>query len=236
MLTDDAEANRADRAGVLALGRSQSAWPRSSAPCGWRGPRTARPLRCWWPTRKVDSPGEAGPAAHRGRPGDDAGVDATILGRQCRGRDRLRRLRQSGRVPRPEEPSGRQHRGGFSLDYDRVPAASMIHYFRMERPGQSRGIPEITPALAALRPTAALHAGRDRRRGNGRRLRRGALHRRAGQRRGRPMSSRWTWWNWNAAWPRCCRAVGSSARSRLSNPQPPTASSRRKSSTKSPAA
>jgi lambda family phage portal protein len=35
----------------------------------------------------------------------------------------------------------------FSLDYDRVPAASMIHYFRVDRPGQSRGIPEITPAL-----------------------------------------------------------------------------------------
>ena len=36
---------------------------------------------------------------------------------------------------------------GFTLDYDRVPAASMIHYFRADRPGQSRGIPEITPAL-----------------------------------------------------------------------------------------
>ena len=28
-----------------------------------------------------------------------------------------------------------------------MPAASMIHYFRADRPGQSRGIPEITPAL-----------------------------------------------------------------------------------------
>jgi len=35
----------------------------------------------------------------------------------------------------------------FSMDYARVPAASMIHYFRVDRPGQSRGIPEITPAL-----------------------------------------------------------------------------------------
>jgi lambda family phage portal protein len=35
----------------------------------------------------------------------------------------------------------------FSLDYDRVPAASIIHYYRADRPGQSRGIPEITPAL-----------------------------------------------------------------------------------------
>jgi lambda family phage portal protein len=35
----------------------------------------------------------------------------------------------------------------FTLDYDRVPASSVIHYFRNDRPGQSRGIPEITPAL-----------------------------------------------------------------------------------------
>jgi capsid protein len=33
------------------------------------------------------------------------------------------------------------------LDYDPVPAVSMIHYFRTDRPGQNRGIPEITPAL-----------------------------------------------------------------------------------------
>jgi lambda family phage portal protein len=35
----------------------------------------------------------------------------------------------------------------WTLDFDRVPAASMVHYFRAERPGQNRGIPEITPAL-----------------------------------------------------------------------------------------
>ena len=35
----------------------------------------------------------------------------------------------------------------WTYDFDRVPAASMIHYFRAERPGQSRGVPEITPAL-----------------------------------------------------------------------------------------
>jgi lambda family phage portal protein len=32
-------------------------------------------------------------------------------------------------------------------DYDRVPAESVLHWFRCDRPGQSRGIPEITPAL-----------------------------------------------------------------------------------------
>ena len=31
--------------------------------------------------------------------------------------------------------------------YDRIPADEMIHYFRADRPGQSRGIPDITPAL-----------------------------------------------------------------------------------------
>ncbi len=35
----------------------------------------------------------------------------------------------------------------LGLEYDRVPAAAVIHYFRADRPGQSRGIPDITPAL-----------------------------------------------------------------------------------------
>ena len=35
----------------------------------------------------------------------------------------------------------------YSLEYDHVPAAAMVHYFRTDRPGQSRGIPEITPSL-----------------------------------------------------------------------------------------
>ena len=33
------------------------------------------------------------------------------------------------------------------LVYDRWPAASVCHWFRQDRPGQVRGIPEITPAL-----------------------------------------------------------------------------------------
>jgi len=33
------------------------------------------------------------------------------------------------------------------LAFDLVPAASVIHYFRPDRPGQWRGIPDITPAL-----------------------------------------------------------------------------------------
>jgi capsid protein len=33
------------------------------------------------------------------------------------------------------------------LEFDRVPAQSMIHWFRADRPGQARGIPDIMPAL-----------------------------------------------------------------------------------------
>jgi len=31
--------------------------------------------------------------------------------------------------------------------FERIPAAAMIHWFRADRPGQHRGVPEITPAL-----------------------------------------------------------------------------------------
>jgi lambda family phage portal protein len=37
--------------------------------------------------------------------------------------------------------------GSLSIQYDRVPASSMIHYFRQDRAGQARGIPDITSAL-----------------------------------------------------------------------------------------
>ena len=56
---------------------------------------------------------------------------------------------------------------GFTLDYDRVPAASMIHYFRTDRPGQSRGIPEITPALPLFAQPTTLYFGGCGRGGNG---------------------------------------------------------------------
>ena len=36
---------------------------------------------------------------------------------------------------------------GLNLKYDRVPARSVIHYYRGDRPEQSRGIPDMTPAL-----------------------------------------------------------------------------------------
>lgn len=61
---------------------------------------------------------------------------------------------------------------GKTLEYKPIPAAKTMHWFRMLRPGQLRGIPELTPALplfALLRrytlatlhaaETAAKHAG-----------------------------------------------------------------------------
>lgn len=38
--------------------------------------------------------------------------------------------------------------GLATLEYTKVPASSVIHWFRQDRPGQHRGIPELTPALA----------------------------------------------------------------------------------------
>ncbi len=44
----------------------------------------------------------------------------------------------------------KSHPGGMGLsfgDYDKVPADAVIHWFRADRPGQFRAIPEIMPAL-----------------------------------------------------------------------------------------
>ena len=45
----------------------------------------------------------------------------------------------------------KEHPGDFvwtgGMEYDRVPAERVIHWFRMDRPGQVRGVPDITPAL-----------------------------------------------------------------------------------------
>jgi lambda family phage portal protein len=45
----------------------------------------------------------------------------------------------------------RQHPGSravvLSSGYDPLPAGSVLHYFRQDRPGQNRGIPELTSAL-----------------------------------------------------------------------------------------
>ncbi|MCA9287802.1 MAG: phage portal protein, partial [Phycisphaerales bacterium] len=42
---------------------------------------------------------------------------------------------------------GDSRTGFLGLEYDRVPAESVIHYFRVDRAGQSRGVPDLTPAL-----------------------------------------------------------------------------------------
>lgn len=36
---------------------------------------------------------------------------------------------------------------GLMREYDRVPAAAVVHWYRADRPGQARGIPDIMPAL-----------------------------------------------------------------------------------------
>jgi lambda family phage portal protein len=36
---------------------------------------------------------------------------------------------------------------GTALEYDRVPADAVIHWFRTDRPGQRRGLPDILPSL-----------------------------------------------------------------------------------------
>ena len=44
----------------------------------------------------------------------------------------------------------RQHPGdlaAWKTQYDLVPADAVVHWFRSDRPGQHRGVPEITPAL-----------------------------------------------------------------------------------------
>ena len=45
----------------------------------------------------------------------------------------------------------KEHPGGaeaaLNMKYERVPAESMIHWFRADRPGQHRGVPDILPAL-----------------------------------------------------------------------------------------
>ncbi len=37
--------------------------------------------------------------------------------------------------------------GCFGRDYDRIPAEAVVHWLRQDRPGQSRGLPDILPAL-----------------------------------------------------------------------------------------
>jgi len=46
-----------------------------------------------------------------------------------------------------EHPGDASGTGGWRLDYDRIPASSMLHLFRADRPGQARGIPDLLPAL-----------------------------------------------------------------------------------------
>jgi lambda family phage portal protein len=46
-----------------------------------------------------------------------------------------------------DDHPGDEMRVGRLLAYTRIPASLMLHWFRMDRPGQARGIPDITPAI-----------------------------------------------------------------------------------------
>lgn len=43
---------------------------------------------------------------------------------------------------------GSQTLSALPTDYDKVPASKIVHWYREDRPGQRRGIPELTPALS----------------------------------------------------------------------------------------
>jgi lambda family phage portal protein len=46
-----------------------------------------------------------------------------------------------------EHPGSTQSFALIGLKYDSVPAEQVIHYFRVDRPGQHRGVPDLMPAL-----------------------------------------------------------------------------------------
>ncbi|MDD5327425.1 MAG: phage portal protein [Phycisphaerae bacterium] len=46
-----------------------------------------------------------------------------------------------------QHPGSATNFGGGFGDYDKVPASQMIHLYKIKRPGQSRGMPWVTPSL-----------------------------------------------------------------------------------------
>jgi lambda family phage portal protein len=46
-----------------------------------------------------------------------------------------------------QHPGDQRWGSGAIFDYDRLPAESVIHWFRADRPQQARGVPDIMPAL-----------------------------------------------------------------------------------------
>lgn len=80
------------------------------------------------------------PTVRFARPGEFPGVDGIVFDRHGNPIS-YHVLRHH-----PGEAGAWAAGAGFG-DYDIVPVESMIHYFRADRPGQWRGIPDITPAL-----------------------------------------------------------------------------------------
>src|SRR5690606_5512143 len=80
------------------------------------------------------------PTVRFARPGEFPGVDGIVFDRHGNPIS-YHVLRHH-----PGEAGAWAAGAGFG-DYDILPAEAVVHYFRADRPGQCRGIPDITPAL-----------------------------------------------------------------------------------------
>ena len=97
------------RAGVLRW--ADGVEPAREAPHHADGPgrRTARPSACWWPTPRSTRRSSSTCGSSRPTRWPRRTWPASAPSQRHR-RDRLRRLRQPGRVPPPQEPPGRRPR------------------------------------------------------------------------------------------------------------------------------
>ena len=85
---------------------------------------------------QVTTPTFAAGAATAGRPGPANAVDGIVFDEFGNPKEyHILKVHPGGAT------------GAAGQDYDKVPAESVVHWFRADRPGQSRGLPDILPAL-----------------------------------------------------------------------------------------
>lgn len=82
---------------------------------------------------------------------DLAGLGAPQRGNVRAGIAFDRRGKRSGYHLHKQHPSTTGIMGGLNLDTVRVPANEIIHLFRLDRPGQIRGVPWVSPVTTRLR-------------------------------------------------------------------------------------
>ena len=219
MLTDDDEANRLVEQEFMHWADAISC-PKSSAPCGWRGPSRARSLPCSWPIPKVDSPVKLDLRLIEA----DQVTTPDLLRQEADLLNAIDGIVFDQHGNPAEYHVLKSHPGDNIARFD---ARFRPHAGRLDDPLLPRGPAGPEPrhsrdhaGPAAFCPASPLHTGGLGRGGDGGRFRGGALYRCPGQRRGGTESSRWTWWNWNVAWPPCCPADGGLARFKLNNRRP----------------